>query len=106
MQPFAPPQTAGKDGGSSVLDQCLQLVKRTFDSLVRVVTNDKLVTQFVPTGSDVKVYHWLGRNPTSIDVVGINANANVWESTTANPDRNKVVLYRSSADVTIILRFV
>lgn len=104
MIPFDVQPTAGQPGGSSLLDEILRRVRVTLQSLARVVTNDHLVSAAIAT-TDTQVFHGLGALPLTIEVVGLNADAAVWESTTVNSQRDRYVLLRASAPVTATLRF-
>lgn len=104
MKPFTPPKTDGQPGGSTLLDRILGLLQDTLDSLSRAVTNDCLVTVTLTSGSDLPVSHGLGYAPVTVEVVNKNANADVWESSTANTRRAQVLFMRASASVTVTLR--
>lgn len=104
MRPFTPPKTDGQPGGSTLLDRVLGMLQDTLASLSGAVTNDCLVTVSLAAGSDLPVSHGLGYAPVTVEVVSKNANADVWESSTANTRRAQVLLMRASAAVTVTLR--
>lgn len=104
FRPFNALSSQGQPGGSSILDRIQQALSETLDSLKGAITNEGLITQAIPTGADVKVYHRLGRPPTTVEIVNRNANANVWESATPNTQREIYVLLQSSANVTVTVR--
>jgi hypothetical protein len=109
MKQFEPGSAANAFGSfpgvALFLDRTISALQETFASLRNAVVNDALVTASIPTGSDVRVFHGLGESPTSWEVVGINANAVVWESSTVNGARSRYLLLQSSADVVVKLRF-
>lgn len=104
MKPFDPGRTEGKPGGSALLDRVLGLLVDALESLANAVTNDVLVTVTLTAGADIPVAHGLTYSPRTVEVVGKNANADVWESAAVNSRRAQLVLMRSSATVTVTLR--
>lgn len=105
MRPFKAISTAAQQGGSMLLDRVIESIGASFASLAGAVTNDVLFIQDIPTGVDVKVFHGMAAPPRTWEVCGKDANADVWESSTDNPRRGEYLLMRSSADVTVTLRF-
>jgi hypothetical protein len=55
------------------------------------------------SGVDNQVQHKLSRVPNGFFIVDKNAAADVWQSTTANKIKDRILLLRSSATVTINL---
>lgn len=105
MEAFRFGPTANEEGGSPLLDRVVQAVRRSLDSLAKVVTNDQLVPlQVAAAFTDTKLYHQLGAVPRAWEVVGRNANALLWESPTVNPFRDRYLLLRASAPVTVTVR--
>ena len=96
--------TQAEQGGSPALDKLIQLLTDTFNSLRLAITNETIVLAQLDTTA-VKVYHGLSSQPTSIDVVGLNAGHVVYESATPNTSRNKYCLMKATGPVTARLRF-
>lgn len=86
------------------IDRMMELIQKSFDSLLRAVTNDIIVTATIGTG-DTVVRHGLGAPPTSWEVVDINANAVVWRSATVNATPAQTIILKASAPVIVKLRF-
>lgn len=105
MKPFQPDNTTGQAGGSTILDRMLQAIADSINSLVKAVTNDNVVTATLDNTQDWPVTHGLGAPVATWDVVDINGNATVWQSTAKNDSPSRVILLRSSAAVTVNLRF-
>jgi hypothetical protein len=97
--PFDPPKT-----GNTVADKILTLLTNSLRSLRLAVTNDVLVTATIET-TDTRVFHTLDQQPTTWEVVGIDTAATVHESATANAARERYLLLKASAPVTVTLRF-
>lgn len=104
MRPFDPQGTAGKPGGSSLLDEIIEQVRETFRSIAKVVTNDALVTVTLGT-SPTQVFHGLGQPPLTVEIVGLNAGETVFEPPTVNSQRRKFVLLQATGAVTATVRF-
>jgi hypothetical protein len=80
-------------------------VAAAFQTLgVNFVVNGELVKGItLQSGVDNKVEHKLGRVPNGFFIADKNANADVWQSTTVNNIKDRLLLLRSSATVTINL---
>ena len=55
--------------------------------------------------TDTRVYHGLGRQMRTWEIVDRNANAVVWQATTVNSTPDKFIILRASAAVKIKVRF-
>jgi hypothetical protein len=105
--PFEPQRTEGKPGGSALLDEVIELVRDTFRSLAKAVTNDHLVRVTFPVANtDVQVFHGLTGQPTTWEVVAKDDDVNVWRSSTVNPRPRETIFLRvSAAPATVTVRF-
>lgn len=98
--------TAGQPGGSALLDRVVTAISTALESLGDVVNNDRTVTQrLTAAAGDQRVFHGLKAPPKSWDVIDQDANAVVWRSPTANATPQDFLLFRTSADVTVTIRF-
>ena len=81
----------------------LNLAKKLSNSIIidGVIQRDLVIA----SGSDVKVNHGLDREPIGWFIVSKNANSNLYESSTSNSFRNRYLLLRSSATVTVSIWF-
>jgi hypothetical protein len=69
-----------------------------------IIVNGVVVTGIaVVSGSDIQVNHGLNRNPVGFLMIDSNAQVTVWQSTTVNNFKNKMLLLRASATATINL---
>ena len=68
-----------------------------------MVNGELLKDITLQSGVDNQVQHKLSRVPNGFFVVDKNATADVWQSTTANKIKDRILLLRSSASVTINL---
>jgi len=99
------PFDVAEDTGSSVLDRILRRLKTTLDSLVKVVTNDRLIAvTFAAATTDTPVRHGLRGPVLTWDVVDRDADANVWRSDTVNTNPLEVLILQASAPVTVTIR--
>lgn len=102
--------TDGRPGGSAILDVVQDFIKQAFDRLGDVVTNSKLIdgVSFAINQAgaipDVKVTHGLGSAWRTWEIVDKNADANVWRSSTPNPQPEKFLILSASGPVTLKLR--
>jgi hypothetical protein len=80
-------------------------VAAAFQTLgINYMVNGELVKDItLASGVDNKVEHKLSRVPNGFFIVDKNATADVWQSTTSNKIKDKLLLLRSSATVTINL---
>lgn len=98
--------TAGQPGGSNILDRVVAAISSALEALGDVVNNDKVVTQrLVAAAGDQKVFHGLGSAPKAWDLIDQDANAVVWRSATVNPTPQDYLLFRTTADVNVTIRF-
>lgn len=104
MIPFDNQPTAGKSGGSSLLDSILARLRNTLQSLAKAVTNDRLVRATIGT-TDTQVFHGLDAPPSTWEVVDRDADANVWRSATVNARPRHLILLVASAPVNVLIRF-
>ncbi len=104
VKPFPSYTTKDQPGGSTALDYLILILADIFNSLRNAVTNETIVLAQLDTAA-VKVYHGLPSQPTSIDVVGLNAGQVVYEAATINKNRAKYVLMQATGPVTARLRF-
>jgi hypothetical protein len=105
VKAFTPFTTGGYDGGSPLIDRIISAVGDSFTSLLKAVTNDKLVRATLDNTRDWPVTHALGYVPATWEVVDIDANATVWRSKAVNARASSMILLRASAPVTVLLRF-
>lgn len=103
--PFQAPSTDGKEGGSKILDRVLAMLETSIGSLRRAVTNDKLVRIALDNSRDWPVTHGLGHAVQTWEIVDRNANATVWQPATRNATPASSILLRSSAAVSVLVRF-
>lgn len=68
-----------------------------------MINGELLKDVTLQSGVDNQVQHKLSRVPNGFFVVDKNATADVWQSTTANKIKDRILLLRSSATVTINL---
>jgi hypothetical protein len=87
------------------LQQIQDNVLESFKDLgVNYILNGELVQDVsLVSGTDQAVSHKLSRKPNGFIVVDKNANADVWQSTTVNNIKDRVLLLRASATVKISL---
>jgi hypothetical protein len=104
MKPFEPEPTANQPGGSQLLDRLFTQLRATLRSLANAVTNDNVVSYDLDTVA-VKVFHGLGQVPFAWEVVGLSAGQVVFETTTANPNRDKFLLLAATGPVRASIRF-
>jgi hypothetical protein len=97
--PFNPSRT-----GNPALESIVQALINTFRSLQNAVTNDNLVTTKISTYG-TRVFHGLGRPPTTWEVVGLQGPYFVYEDTFAEADRTRFLVLRAEGDVTATIRF-
>jgi len=103
---FKSQATAGKEGGSVLLDQIVNAISSVFARLGSIVTNTKIVpVAFTAGATDVIVAHGLGFAVTSWDVVDLDANAVVYRSPTSNPLPQRQIILRASAACNAKVRF-
>jgi len=85
-------------------DLLMQKLVGAFDTLAKAVTNDHIVRQAIGTG-DTRVYHGLGHQVETWEVVDRNANAVIWQSLTVNATPETFIILKASAPVTASVRF-
>lgn len=69
-----------------------------------IITNGVVVTGIAAvSGSDIQVNHGLNRIPVGFLTIDSNAQVTVWQSTTVNNFKTKMLLLRASATATISL---
>lgn len=102
------PFDVNEDTGSSVLDRILARLGTTLDSLIGVVTNDRLISvAFTAANTDTQVFHGLKAPVRTWDVVNRDADVNLWQSDTVNTKpREAIILRASAAPCTVLLRFM
>jgi len=105
VKAFTPFSTGEYDGGSPLIDRMVSAISDSFASLLRTVTNDKLVRTTLDNTRDWPVTHGLGHKAVTWEVVDQDANATVWRSKAVNPRDANVILLRASAAVSVLVRF-
>lgn len=85
-------------------DKLMGYLVAAFDSLTKAVTNDHIIRQAIGTG-DTKVFHGLGHQVETWEIVDQNANAVIWQSPTVNATPETFILLKASAPVTASVRF-
>jgi hypothetical protein len=102
--PFDVQDTAGHPGGSTLLDDILRRVKDSFQSLVKAVTNERLVSVSLST-TPVQVFHGLKGPPLAWEVVGRDAGEVVYEANIVNGQRSRFLYLQATGPVTATVRF-
>lgn len=79
--------------------------RAVFDDLAkRSILDGQAITDLtITSGTPLIVQHGLGRKLTGWIVTGKDANANVWDSQSANGMPNRTLILNASANVTISL---
>lgn len=95
------PSTLGDDS------QLLGFLSGVYERLLELGRGDRSSTQTLTfaTATDTKVFHGLGRPIGEWAVLDKNADANIWQSTSANTNPSLYVILQASAAVTAKLRF-
>lgn len=70
----------------------------------QILLSSNTVTKTIGTG-DTVVNHGLGRAPQGYIVIGRNADATVWTSSTANSSQTKTIILKASASVAATIYF-
>ena len=104
MRPFDPERTAGKPGGSDLLDSIIDGLRETLRSIQRAVTNDHLVTVTLKT-TPTQVFHGLNGPPLTVEIVGRDAGEVIFEPAVINSQRAKFVYLTATGPVTATVRF-
>jgi hypothetical protein len=102
MLPFDFPPTEHR-GGSRLIDDLVDRLIGTFDSIRRLVTNDRLITvQFTTPSVDVIVRHGLPGQALTWEVVDLDSNVVIWRSQTVTARRDVTILQASGAARAVI----
>lgn len=99
MKPFTPPQSP--DG---FVTRLILAIEKTFASLARAVTNDRVLVVDLTT-ADTRVFHGLGAEVQTWEVVDKEADVNVWRSPTENPSQTTYIILQASAPTRVKVRF-
>jgi len=105
MKAFQPVNTSGQPGGSTILDRMLSAIADSIASLAGAVTNDVLVRTTLDNTRDWPVVHGLGHAVQTWEIVDIDGSATVWQPATVNATPKTSILLRSSASVSVLIRF-
>lgn len=106
MTPWTRYQVSGRPDWAGLIDKMLVGLDNTLKSLTNAVLNDVLMTvSFGAAATDVRVFHGLRAPVRTWEIVDKNADANVWRSSTENPNESLFIILQASAPVTVKLRF-
>jgi hypothetical protein len=102
--PFVVEDTAGRQGGSALLDRILDRLRNTLNSLSKAVTNERLVTTSLGT-TPTQVFHGMNGPPVAWEIVGRSAGEVVYEPAIVNGNRNKYLYLQATGAVNVVVRF-
>ena len=105
MIPFDFQDTAGKSGGSELIDRILRRLRETFGSPKEVVTNERLVRATLNGSAPTQVFHGLKGPPRTWEIVGIDFPEMVYEPAIPNDQRDRFVYLRATGAVNVTVRF-
>lgn len=81
-------------------------IKTTLNPLLQLPISDGVLLKDLEIGtSDTRVNHGLGREFEGFILTKLNANAAVYESTTANPSKDRYILLKAGSAVTVDIYF-